>query len=140
MKNKMKLFCMLVSLILFTSAFAKSTSSLNLNFVNQSPRTGYAFLGRNLDRGPVVRRNGGVAHWQYDVTGNNKLILVGLVYASERGVFCAGNEGNLVLNTEQYKGDVITITFTKTDSDGGLDCTCTGSACDVSVVAKKSKM
>lgn len=144
MKVKSKIMIAVATIFLSNLAFAaKDAPSIKLAFVNNLTRSGSAFM-ENSDTsddttGPVVERNGGTGTFSYDTTDGQQWALVGLMFAGGMGAYCLQDDGNLALNIGAYKGDTITITYTGY-SHGGMQCTCTGSACDVSKTGPKKSM
>lgn len=92
------------------------------------------FVNMQQILGPTIERNGGTV----DVTdqADSAMQSAALIYSNGDGQFCLAPGGNLALNPSLYTGDLITITMTQ-DAQGKLNCSCTGSACDVSVAGKK---
>jgi hypothetical protein len=141
MKVKSKIMIAVATIFLSNLAFAaKDTPSIKLAFVNNMKYSGSAFMENSTTgddvTGPVVERNGGTGTYSYDTTDGQQWALVGLMFAGGMGAYCIQDDGNLALNIGNYKGDTITITYTGF-VDGEMQCTCTGSACDVSTTTHK---
>lgn len=126
------------SAVCFTSlAFAAKDPTMNIQFINNTTDTGNADLlsfNSNVN-GPIVERNGGSANFSALVP--NQLFLLSLTLKTGWGFFCLQNNHNVILNPQNYTGDTIVVTFAGINSQG-MQCTCTGSACDVGASAKKT--
>lgn len=126
---------------LFISHFASADQqimNLKMSFVDKLPRSGNVFteMGGRTKHGPVIERNGGTVSWSH-LARNSNSQLMGIEFASGWGFYCLGDTGNVVLNMAKYTGDVITVSLDNIGDDG-LNCSCTGSACDVSASKQKA--
>lgn len=139
MKRISKVLLVLTSCLISNLVFAAKDTTMNITVINMTPNTGnifYSDLNGDMTKGAIVERNGGSV--QIKQTFNDYLQLTGLQLVTNWGFYCSQNgEGNVVLNPTLYKGDNITITFTGFNSDGWLECTCSGSACDLSMTKIK---
>lgn len=138
MRNTTKVILALAAIFVSTLAFSAKDPVIDISIVNNTDRTGKIFVDDSAQTmGPLVERKGGSVKWSYK-SPDGDWTLFGLALASGMGFYCLGENGNLVLIPQNYKGDTITITLN--NFKDGLQCTCTGSACDVSrSIAKKTK-
>lgn len=141
MKKTCKLFLALAATLISFNTFADPapTTAISLKFINNTPRSGNIMYGDFINfqqiLGATIERNGGTL----EVTDQADSSMQGaaLIYSSGDGKFCqTTGGGNIAVNPALYTGDLITITMTQ-DAQGNLNCSCTGSACDVSVAVKK---
>lgn len=136
-----KIFAFLTALFALSVScvsFASQNPTMNIQFINMINYTGNALLvdTNNQISGPILEKNGGTATMSTPLP--TQLQLPGLGLMSGLGYFCVEGNNNLVLNPLNYKGDLIVVTLSHIDSNGWLECTCTGSACDVGATRKKS--
>jgi len=142
MSFKHKIKIMLASLVLSQSVFAANDTPVKFAFVNNTDSTGSAFVYVTgaIKKGPIVEKNGGQGTMTFH-PHDNQYAFVGLWLSSTGlGQMCLEDGGNVNLDFSAYKGDTITISFNKLEAGGGVDCTCTGSACGVSAKAVKKQV
>lgn len=134
MKRISKLLVIVTALLLSQITFAaKDNVTVNFNLINMTFSAGDGFIyddNFQYTLSPLIAKNGGTLQWAPSLSDS----LFGLGMSYPNGVQNACYQGSeaMVINPEIYKGDVITITY-KQDSSGNLVCSCTGSACDISV-------
>jgi hypothetical protein len=115
---------------------------MHITFINNTTHTGNTFITSYDDSiylsGPIIERNGGTAEMTATV-GDTTLSIPGLALLDGMFLYCINGNGNVLLNPSLYKGDMITITFTSLGQGffGVLQCTCSGSACDISMSPAK---
>jgi hypothetical protein len=133
-------FLLILTTSIFTSVtFAAKDTTMNILVINNTFSTGNAIIGNAQSKlmiGPLLARNGGSGEMSPTVN-DESLELIGIQYLNGITPICAQNDGLLALNPSIYKGDLITVTFTGTDANGNLQCTCSGSACDFSAAQPK---
>lgn len=138
MKKFSKLFLMTAGLFFACNVFAaKDNVTMNINFINMTFAGGNAFVfddNYNVTEGPSMQRNGGSVQWSPSLA--DSLYGMGIAYPNGMMETCAQGYESIVVNPEIYKGDLITVVMSTNNSTGNLNCTCTGSACDISLSHK----
>lgn len=141
MKRIGKLLLVSIILVISNVAFAAKDTQINITFVDMTDRSGNATtidaMSGTLQLGPVIERNGGQALMSISVEDGDGFQVPALMYAFGVTQYCNQGDGNMALNPALYTGDKVTVTFAGVDSYGNLQCTCSGSACDVSISRAK---
>lgn len=138
MKHISKLFLTIALLFFGNSVFAaKGNMTVNINFVNNTFSSAYPLLYDANDNvilgSTLMQKNGGSVEWSPELADG--LYGFGLEYPNGNASGCFQGSEAMVLNPEIYQGDLINIVMS-TDPSGNFVCTCTGSACDISVARK----
>ncbi len=130
LKNKLSI--VVAGLLLSQAAFATAITPLKLQFVNHTTQNGRAFVyvTEKITKGQEVKKNSELLTPMTYYT-NQDSAMVGL-WIGRLGQMCIYQKHNVQFNMKAYKGDTITITYKALLPQGGVECTCTGSACDLS--------
>lgn len=142
MKNFNKLLLVIIALMISSVAFAVKDKTMNITFINQTFSAGSPVLtdfASIMLTGPKMAKGGSAQ--MSPAFPDDTLLAAGIMYPIGQGYACTQDEGRgvLALNPDIYKGDNIIIILT-TDSEGKLACTCSGSACDVSLSHVRKKL
>lgn len=143
MKTIRKIFLMLFLFTLVNTAFAELL--IPFNIVNNLPQTAnIGFWSQWGFPGLAVAPNGGSMFVRYAIKEDRLEIPLAIISSDFNQSFasypCYSADGNysIVLNPKIYnrkKHDTITITYVSS-TNNGMICTCSGSACDVSLAMK----
>ena len=129
---KMKFSLLIAAALTSQIAFANDLE-MKLIVKNNTAKVGRPYISSsvtNID-GPLLAKDAS-APWKFKI-GARGMIRLGMIvpHPIHPRKLCQikDSPGMLVLTPENYRGDIITVTYHYSDSSG-ITCECSGSACD----------